>query len=319
VHRIDRDMTDATFDVLQRTIFAGATAQEADVLKRHIGAYLEWTSWDIAYEILRLPPTAWHPRKRAMHRAAEALASTMQAVIARERANGWASGGLMARLGSARDPETQTPMGNEQIAHNLLTFAAAGHETTAKALTWTLYLLARAPDWQQHIRDEVRRIVQHGAIEAHHVDQLIVTTQVLKEAMRLYPPAPIMGRMTHEPINIAGHRLPAGAMLIIPIYAIHRHRALWTDPDAFNPMRFDAALEKQQKRTQFMPFGFGPRTCIGMSFAMIEAVVLLAEMIRSAAFTCREDLAPEPVSRVTLRPRHGMPIAVRVFDRERAA
>lgn len=254
-----------------------------------------------------------------MRRAADALQSTMRAIIERERANGWASGGLMARLGAARDPETQTPMSDKQIAHNLMTFAAAGHETTAKALTWTLYLLARSPDWQQKVRDEVQRVVQGDPIEAHHVDQLIVTAQVLKEAMRLYPPAPIMGRMTREPIDIAGHQLPAGALLIIPIYAIHRHRALWMEPDAFDPTRFVPELEKQQKRTQYMPFGFGPRTCIGMNFAMIEAIVLLAEMIRSAEFTCSEHLAPEPLSRVTLRPRHGMPIAVRILETKRAA
>ena len=308
--RIDPDMTDVTFDVLRATLFDGASDAEAEMLKAQSAIYLENTSWDIAYEIMGLPNWVWHPGRRAMTRSAKLMAEMGLSVVARARTAGWPGDGLMARLGRACDPETGKSMGDAQILNNLLTFAAAGHETTAQALTWALYLLARAPDWQQKVRQEVVRVAGHGPIEPQHVEALSITRQVMKEVMRLYPPAPVLTRMTREETTIGGHTLPAGAMLVIPIYVVHRHRKLWDDPDRFDPTRFTPEREKQYARAQFMPFGAGPRTCIGMGFAMIEAVVLLAMLVRDAAFSCDAALAPEPLSRVTLRPKGGMPLSV---------
>ena len=310
---IDHDMTDATFDVLASTIFAGATDAEADILKTAIGEYLERTSWDIAYEILKLPAGVWHPAQPRMMRAARLLTGTMREIVRRERSKGWPGGGLMARLGAATHPETGAPMSEEQMSHNLLPFAAAGHETTAKALTWALYLLACSPGWQRKLRSEVKHVAGVEPVTAAHVEKLTLTRQVIKETMRLYPPAPVMGRMARRDVEVGGHAFAAGAMLVIPIFVIHRHRKLWDDPDRFIPARFEIEREKKLKRTQFMPFGFGPRTCIGMSFAMIEAVVLLAHFVRSARFACDSDLSPEPLSRVTLRPKGGMPLAVELL------
>lgn len=309
---IDRDMTDVTFDVLASTLFSGASESEAKILKDEIGDYLEQTSWDIAFELLRLPDWLWHPGKPRMLRSAQRLSDTMLAIIRRERSRGWPGGGLMARIGMASDPETGQPMSEEQMAHNLLTFAAAGHETTAKALTWALYLLARAPDWQERVRAEVHRVVGDAAITTEHVDELSLTRQVVKEAMRLYPPAPVIGRMARRDVEIGSHRFKPGAMLVIPVYVIHRHRKLWEDPDRFDPTRFESARETTYKRTQFMPFGFGPRICIGMGYAMNEAIVLLASFVRGARFAWDGKHEPEPVSRVTLRPKGGMPLSLSI-------
>ncbi len=312
---IDHAMTDLTFDVLQATIFEGAKPDEAAALKHHISAYLERTSWDIAYEILKFPNWVWHPAQRPMKRSADALRTTINGIINRERSAGWPSGGLMARLGQATDPDTGQAMPHDQVAHNLLTFAAAGHETTAKALTWALYLMARAPQWQTKVREEVLHIAGDGPIASDHIDDLSITRQVLKEAMRLYPPAPVIGRMAKHAVTIGDHRFEPGAMLVIPVYVVHRHRKLWHDPDLFDPTRFAPDQEKQHARTQFMPFGFGPRSCIGMSFAMIEATVLFATLVRGARFNCTSSLAPEPVSRVTLRPNGGMTLDVSMHSR----
>ena len=306
--RVDRDMTDVTFAALAATIFAGATAAEEEALKHHISAYLERTSWDVAFEILQVPEWVWHPAQRAMRRHARLLRATMSAILQRERSRGFPGGGLMARLGEARDPETGAPMSDALISNNLLTFAAAGHETTAKALTWTLYLLARAPAWQERLRDEITRVAGDAAITAAHLDDLVLTRRVFKEAMRLYPPAPVIGRMATSPVTLGGHRFEPGAMLIVPVWAIHRHRLLWDDPDRFDPNRFTPEREAAMQRTQFMPFGFGPRTCIGMTFAMMEGLVMLATFVRAMRFGWDGVLAPEPISRVTLRPKGGMPL-----------
>jgi cytochrome P450 len=310
VRRVDKDMTDATFDVLAATIFAGATDAEEAALKHHIGAYLGHTSWDVAFEVLRIPSWVWHPARPAMRRHAAALNDTIRGVLEREREKGFPGGGLMAKLGSAKDPQSNEPMSDALVCSNLLTFAAAGHETTAKALTWALYLLARAPDWQERIADEVVRVAGKEPITAAHLDGLMTTRRVLKEAMRLYPPAPVLGRMATRTVEIGGHRFEPGAMLVIPVWAIHRHRLLWDDPDRFDPDRFLPEREAAFRRTQYMPFGFGPRICIGMGFAMLEATILLATLVRDARFGWDGRLAPEPVSRVTLRARGGMPLSV---------
>ena len=306
--RVDRDMTDVTFDVLGATLFAGATDAEEAALKRHIGAYLEHTSWDVAFELLQVPTWVWHPGKPAMRYHARHLRATIDTVLRRERALGFPGGGLMAKLGTAKDPQTGDPMSDALVCSNLLTFAAAGHETTAKSLSWSLYLLARSPHWQERIGEEVVRVAGSGPIEARHLDDLAITRRVLKESMRLYPPAPVLGRMTTRPTDIGGQHFATGTMIIIPIWAIHRHRALWDDPDLFDPDRFLPEREALHQRTQFMPFGFGPRTCIGMSFAMMEGVLLLAAFVRSLRFDWDGRHQPEPVSRVTLRPRGGMPL-----------
>jgi cytochrome P450 len=206
-------------------------------------------------------------------------------------------------------------MSEKQLIDNLATFLAAGHETTAKALTWTLYLLARAPEWQERVRTEVENVAGSSSIDAQHLDRLPITRSVLKESMRLYPPAPVMTRRAAQDLTLGGIPLAMDTLIMIPIFAVHRHRKLWDDPDRFDPTRFDPEREAKYPRTQFMPFGFGPRTCIGATFAMMEATAILATLVRAARLEWDGKHAPEPISRVTLRPRGGMPLVVSLRDR----
>lgn len=310
IRHIDRDMTAMTFDVIARTMFSGEAAAEGLVIQRAGARFLEKITWEIAAALLRLPPWLWHPGKHSMHRGACELRAAVAAMLDRRRASGLERDDLMGRLMCVRDPDTHTPMSDKQLIDNLLTFLVAGHETTAKALTWTLYLLARAPDWQERLREEVHSVAGRDRIGPEHLGRLKLTRQVLQEAMRLYPPAPMLTRITGAPVELGGYAMGAGVLINIPIFAVHRHRKLWDDPDRFDPDRFDPEQEKKMPRTQFMPFGFGARTCIGMSFAMIEATVLLAMLVRDAHFAWDGHHAPEPVSRITLRPRGGMPLIV---------
>jgi cytochrome P450 len=197
------------------------------------------------------------------------------------------------------------------IADNLATFLFAGHETTAKALTWTLYVLARAPEWQTRVREELDAVIGSGPVDAATIAKLPVTSRVLKEVMRLYPPAPVMTRVSADNVEIGGIFLPKPTLIVIPIFAIHRHRSLWQDPDRFDPDRFLPENEARYPRTQFMPFGYGQRVCIGSSFAILEATAILATLLRNVRFEWDGRHKPEPVSRVTLRPKGGMPLIVR--------
>lgn len=308
---LDREMADITYEVFTQTLLAGAARADGDIIKRRGAEFLSRISWEIAWAMLRLPDWVWHPAKGSMRRSAEALRAATGRIIARRRAEKREPGrDVLGRLLAARDPETGQPMSDAQVADNLLTFIAAGHETTAKALTWTLYLLARAPEWQARVRAEVQDLCGAGRVAAHDLDKLAVTTRVLKESMRLYPPAPVLTRAAGRDVDIGGHHLKQGSLIVIPIFAIHRHRRLWADPGRFDPDRFRPEAETSHLRTQFMPFGFGPRTCIGMSFAMLEATALLATLVRGARFEWDGRHLPEPVSRVTLQPKGGMPLKV---------
>ena len=311
---VDRDMTATTFQVISATMFAGSADAEAAATMEAADGALATISWDIAAAVMRVPQWMWYPGKFRRRSAARRLRAAVSTILARRRADGLEGQDLLARLARAQDPETGAPMSEKQLVDNLLTFLAAGHETTAKALTWTLYLIARAPQWQVRIRDEVEAVAGSAAIAAEHIDRLPVTRAVLKEAMRLYPPAPVLTRLAAEDVDLGGKRIAAGTLIIVPIFAIHRHRKLWEDPDRFDPERFSPEREARYARTQFMPFGFGQRTCIGSVFAMMEAIAILATLVRGARFEWDGVHAPEPVSRVTLRPKGGMPLKVWMRD-----
>lgn len=312
VRDIEGDMTRTTFDVILATMLAGNRPAEAEAVMTGGADFLARISWELAYAVLKIPRWLPHPATWQMSRAARRMRRAVTAIVRRRAAatDAAATGDLLSRLIAARDPETGQPMGEEMLVNNVLTLLEAGHETTAKALTWTLYLLARAPSWQHRVRTEVDAVCGPRPVEARHVDHLAVTQRVLKETMRLYPPAPVIGRDCDAPVEIAGNQLPAGSQIVIPIWALHRHERLWEDPHHFDPDRFLPEREASIGRTQYMPFGAGPRICIGSSFAMTEATVLLATFVRAARFGWDGRHAPEPVSRVTLRPKGGMPLEV---------
>ncbi len=309
---IDRDMTDVTFSIIARTMLAGGEPRESEEIKKAGIDYLSNIPWEMVWEILQLPHWLPHPGLPGLNRAARSMREAVRVMIWRRRNSGIAGDDLLGRLLSAQDPDSGEPLDDEVLIDNLLTLLAAGHETTAKALTWTLYLLARSPAWQERIREEVRAVagVGDGEITSDHLEQLDVTERVLKESMRLYPPAPVIARRPLQDLELAGQQIRADSQIVIPIFCIHRHRKLWQDPDRFDPDRFLGERVAGMPRTQYMPFGAGARTCIGMSFAMVEAKTLLAQFVRAARFSWDGRHKPEPVSRVTLRPKGGMPLRV---------
>jgi cytochrome P450 len=308
---VDRDMTLVTFDVISHTLLPGGDAHVGPLIARSTIDYQKPLGWQMAYANFKLPPWMPHPGILRMHLAQRQLRAAVAALVAERRANP-AKDDLLQRLLNARDPESGARMSDELLIDNLLTFFLAGHETTAKALTWTLYLLARAPEWQDRVREEVRRVAGAGPIGSEHIDKLAITTHVLKESMRLYPPAPLMSRQSIVDTDLGGIPIKAGTQIIIPIYAIQRHRRYWSNPDFFEPGRFAPDNEAKIARYHYMPFGAGPRICIGMAFALIEGIAILATLVRAASFATPPEHEPEAVSRVTLRPSGGMALTVRM-------
>jgi cytochrome P450 len=310
VQPIDRDMTRGTFDVISATLLPSAEQGVSQAIERSTGEFQKTGAWSQLYALANLPKWLPQPRQRRNRQAVLALRAAVAAMLRERRASAVVREDLMHSLMHARDPETGQAMNDEQLIDNLLTFYLAGHETTAKALTWTLYLLARAPQWSAALKDEIARVTGGAAVAREHIDRLVLVQQVLKESMRVYPPVPLMTRQAVEDTNLGPHEIKAGTSIVLSIYAIHRHRRRWNDPDAFDPARFAPEKEAAIPRYHYMPFGAGPRICIGMAFAMIEATAMLATMLQHARFAPLDGHEPLPVARVTLLPRGGMPLRV---------
>jgi cytochrome P450 len=312
VQPVDRDMTEATFEVISATLLPSGDARMPQAIERSTGLFQRSGAWGQLFAVANLPQWLPQPGRRSMARAIATLRSAVKALIAERRAGAAGKDDLLHRLMQARDPDSGQSMNDEQLVDNLLTFYLAGHETTAKALTWTLYLLARSPEWARRLAEEIARVTGGAEVDAGHVEQLVLTQQVLKESMRLYPPVPLMTRQAVADTCLGEHPIRAGTSVVMPIYAIHRHARRWEDPDAFDPARFAPEREAAIPRYQYMPFGAGPRICIGMGFAMLEAAAMLATLLRHASFSPVAGREPVPVARVTLIPGGGMPLEVRL-------
>ena len=310
VHAIDDDMTRVTFDVIAATLLPSADEPFAVTVHRSVRALQRFGAWGILYASMGLPQWFPYPGMAANARAVKRLRSTVMAMVRARRGDSDPPDDLMRRLIAARDPETGRAMDDEQLVDNLLTFYLAGHDTTAKALTWTLYLLARSPEWTAQLEREIEEVTDGAAIRAEHVGKLLLVQSVIRESMRLYPPVPMMSRQAVADAHIDGHFIRAGTSVLLPIYAIHRHARRWEHPDEFDPGRFSPERETAVARYQYMPFGAGPRVCIGMPFAMIEATVILATLVRQARFALARVEEPMPVASVTLIPKGGMPLKV---------
>ena len=310
VHEIDQDMTRVAFRVIAETMFHGASEAVVASLERLNQDYVLPMSWPLVYAVLGMPAWLPYPGRLRREKAERRMRAAVLELVHARRAPNDAGDDLLGRLLSARVPETDQPMTDRKVVDNLATFLLAGHETTAKALTWALYLLACSPSWQERLLEEVRCVAGDSALDPAQFEQLRETTKFLKEALRLYPPISSIVRIPVASVDLGGWPVRAGTLINIPIFAIHRHRQLWDDPDRFEPERFSPESEARQSRFQFMPFGGGPRVCIGAAFAMIEATVMLACFVRAARFEVPPGHVPQLLSRVALQPRGGMPLKV---------
>jgi len=192
---------------------------------------------------------------------------------------------------------------------NAATFYVAGHETTATALAWTIYLLSNTTEIQEKARVEAQAALQDGDLSGIH-ERLPYLRQIVDEAMRLYPPAPRLERQALADDELNGVPVRAGEGVSIWPWLIHRHKLLWDNPDAFDPDRFAPGTEASRHRFQYIPFGGGPRVCVGARFAIVEALVVLAHWLTARRFSAVPGFVPDPVAAVTLRPKGGLPVEV---------
>ncbi|MGE3840902.1 MAG: cytochrome P450 [Vicinamibacterales bacterium] len=310
VHPLHTDMMRAAFHVISNTMLVGGAAEMLGAIEKGHADYYRAANWWVLYTLLGLPHWLPRPGGQAM-RAHEARMRLAVSDLVRERRDEATRGDdLLARLLQATDPETGRAMDNTLVVDNIVSFLMAGYDTTAFSLTWTLYLVSQSPEWEARIVEEVQRVAGTGPVCGEHVERLVVVQQVLSESMRLFPTAPIIVRDFVTDAKVDGVTIPAGTIGIIPIYAVHRHRRLWRDPNCFDPSRFAPDAAHRPTRYEFMPFGAGPRICIGAAFAMIETTIMLATFVRAARFEAPVGFRPEPSGRMFLLPKNGMPLRV---------
>jgi cytochrome P450 len=309
VHNIDTDMTHAAFDVISNTMLVGGAKDVLSAIEKGHADYYRGINWWVIYSLLKLPH--WLPRPRGQStRAHETQFRNAVAEMVRQKSvDASTSQDLLGRLLRARDPETGQGMSEEVVIDNVVSFMMAGFDTTALSLAWTLFLISRSPEWEGRMLEEIEHVVGSGPVKASHVEQLHVVRQVLNESLRLFPTAPIILRDFVDDTELGGVTIPAGTISVIPIYAIHRHRSYWDDPDRFDPSRFSVKRDRDM-RFQFMPFGAGPRICIGAAFAMMEATIMLATFVRAARFEVAPGFDPRPLGRMFLVARNGIPMRV---------
>ena len=304
---VSHEMMRTTFDVIVETMLSGRNGIDAGRVEQAITTTLGATGWLVALTLLGAPQWSPYPGRRKADAARAYLRAEVRRLVA-ERRRGAAGDDLIGHLMQAQDPETGESMSDDDIADNILTFIIAGHETTALALTWTFYLLSLHPEAAERVVAEVEAVSGGGELNPGHVGALAYTRQVVQEAMRLYPPAAVIPRKAISDLTLGEHPVKKGDTVYVPVYALHRHHALWSEPDRFDPERFAPDAVKARHRFAYMPFGAGPRVCIGMGFALTEAVAVLATLIRTFRLSMLPGAEPEVRLMVTLRPAGGMPM-----------
>ncbi len=313
---IHKDMLRASFHVIANTMLADGATNVISAIEKGHAAYFSGANWWIVYRMLGLPH--WFPRPggAGMRGHERRLRKSVGERIRQLRETTDGQDNLLARMALATDPESGKSMTDDLLVDNIVSFLVAGYDTTALALTWTLYLLSQSAEWEQRILEEVRDVAPSGPVTSDHFSKLVCVQQVVKESLRLFPTAPIIVRDIVEDVEIGGVSIPAGTIGIIPIYAIHRHRELWDDPDRFNPERFSPDAKAKPTKFQYMPFGAGPRICIGAAFALIEATIMIATFVRAAHFEVDPEFDPQPTGQMFLLPKNGMAMRVLLRDRQ---
>ena len=298
-----------TLDIIARTMFGSDDGTDVSAVGAAMDRYQATVRPNIP-DLIGLP--RWVPRPAAGEgqRALAEMDTIINGLIQRRRERIEPGNDLLGLLLAARDDETGAALDDREVRDQMATFFLAGHETTATALAWTWYLLSHAPDVEARLHAEVDGLLGGRAATYADYEKLTYTRMVLEEAMRLYPPAHTTARQAVAEDRFGEIAIPPGTMVIVSPYIMQRHRLYWRNPDAFDPENFAPEKAAQRRRYTYLPFGAGPRICIGQGFAMIEAVLILATLAQKLRARLLPGAKVTPVAKITLRPSPGLPMTI---------
>lgn len=319
VFNISVDMTELTFAVLSDTLFSGEIVSSSGDFADDVNQLLHRMGRVDPMDLLRAP--SWVPRvtriggQKVLDKFRGIVHDTMDMRLARMRADrGSAPDDFLTLLLEQAGPDGLTM---DEIEDNILTFIGAGHETTARALAWTLYCVANSPHIRDGMEEEIDRVLAAGTEPVEWLDLMPHVRAAFEEGMRLYPPAPSINRAAiadDEWVSPKGEpvEIPAGITVLMMPWTLHRHELYWEKPRAFMPERFLPENRGKINRFHYLPFGAGPRVCIGSTFALQEAVIALAVLMHRYRFDTTAETNPWPVQKLTTQPLNGLPMRVTV-------
>ncbi len=304
-HEIEALCSHIAADVIFRTLFSIPIEDEIATK-----VYEQFRTYQRSQPILNvaafLPKSRWMPGffGRSTKQSAKAIRELIKQLVddrMEQIAQGTAPADLATKIMTTPDAETRECFSRDEMVDQVAIFFLAGHETSASALAWTLYLLALYPDWQTLVAEEAKELNDFSSLS-----RLQKTRDVFREALRLYPPVPMMVRECTRPEVFRERVIAKGAQMIVSPWHLHRQTRLWDDPDAFDPTRWATENGQRCAREAYLPFSTGPRVCPGAGFAMMEGVVLLAQLVRNFRFSVQDVAEPVPVAHLTVRSRDGI-------------
>jgi len=307
------EMARVTLDVLERTIFSDGFGSHAEDIRIAMAAYFNTIGKISPLDILGVPDFVPRLGRINIRRTLNFFESEVDRVISARRRilaeqPDRAPNDLLTHLLQAFDSQTEA-FTEAELRSNILTFIAAGHETTANTLSWAMFLLSQSAEWRERVKAEVDREMKGGPAGLPH--RLVATRAVIEEAIRLYPPIAAISRVALDEDELGGESVRRGSLIVISPYVLHRHRLLWDRPEVFDPSRFLGSRRSKIDRFAYLPFGVGPRKCIGSAFALQEATLVLAAIAKNFDFALCPNHKVWPILRVTLRPANGLPMLIR--------
>jgi cytochrome P450 len=303
---ISQEMMQLTLAIVGQTLFSADVESEASEIGEALTAVLKM------FRLLMMPFSEYIeklplPSMRRFQRARARLDETIYGLIHERRKSGQDKGDLLSMLLLAQDEESDgAGMTDQQVRDEALTLFLAGHETTANALTWTWYLLSQNPDCEQRLHAEIDSVLAGLAPQMADLPNLRYAEMVIAEAMRLYPPAWAIGRMTKEPMELGGIQIDRGSICIVSPYVIQRDSRWFPDPERFDPDRWTQEARDSRPKFSYFPFGGGARVCIGERFAWMEGVLILATLAQRWRLRLDPAQRVQPLPLITLRTKHGM-------------
>jgi cytochrome P450 len=307
------EATRVTLEVLERTIFSEGFGRDPEEIRLAMKSYFEAIGRIDPFDILGVPdvvprPARWklRPMLRLFEDTIDTIIATRRERLAKDPAS--APRDILTLLLQSADPETGEALSETEVRANILTFIAAGHETTANCIAWSLFLLSQSDEWRERVQTEADQKLDDTSQGLS--DSLDETRAVIDEANRLYPPITAISRVAIGRDELSGQTIKPGTMVVIAPYVLHRHRTLWDKPSRFDPNRFLGGRREAIDRFAYLPFGAGPRVCIGATFAIQEASIVIATIMRHFTLQLSPGHVAWPVQKVTLRPKDGLPMTV---------
>lgn len=306
------EMTALTLDIISKAIFSQGVEDKAQVVGEQITLLNEYTI-ERLHQPIRMPASIPTPFNKKARRSIDLLDSVIYDIIDERRREGVSKDDLLSMLIDAQDEETGVGMDNKQLRDEVMTIFLAGNETSSNALSWTMYLLSQHPEAEARMVAEIDERLDSGLkIDFTTINEFQYVRQVIEESMRVHPPVWMVGRRTIEADEIGGHYIAPQTNVLVPIFYLHNSTKYWDQPEKFMPERFAPERRNTIDRYVYMPFGGGPRFCIGNNFAMLEMQIIIIILYRHFRFRLKVgfEVVQEPL--VTLRPRYGVQmVAVR--------